>query len=151
MKKPDFQKIAVEIYLLFHACSGAISSVSGFLGRNDASKISRQINPNDDRRDNPYEEVLEIQRALMSFSPELEAQVWGVLERERSLFRRGIKTKQIETAEHIQKTFAELGDVIYKHSTGAPQHEMVKKTFELYQAGKDLYENVAEIESESVN
>lgn len=137
------EKIALEIYLLFRKAAGSFSSVSGFLGRNDSSKISRQINPSDDRRDNPYTELLEIQQALMSFSPDLEESVWQILERERAKFRAQNPTRRTQIAELLQKTHSELGDVIFANNTGASKETLQKEAFELLEAAKNLHEQTS--------
>lgn len=137
------EKIALEIYMAFRKAAGSFSSVSGFLGRNDSSKISRQINPSDERRDNPYTEILEIQSALMSFSPELEEKIWQVLERERAKFRHARPSRKIKIAELLHKAYSELGDVISANNTNAPDEVIQKEAFELYEAAKQLHEQTS--------
>lgn len=145
------EKIALEIYLLFRNHAGSFSSVSGFLKRNDSSKISRQVNPSDNRRDNPYVEMLEIQQALMSFSPALEEAVWQILERERSRFRCSTPTRKVQLAELLRKTHTELGDVIFANNCGASQEELEKEAFELCQAATEQYERIKQMRTEKQN
>jgi hypothetical protein len=142
MKQQTFEKAVLEIYLAFRNHSGSFSSVSGYLGSNDSGKISRQINPSDDRRDNPYEEVLEIQRALMSFSPELEAKVWGIIERERNSHRKDCPNKKEELATLMHKIIEELSDVVSINMKNGSNSELEKESFELVQAAKNFYERV---------
>lgn len=142
----NLRKIAVELYMLFHEYSGSISNISGKLGRNDSSRLSRQINPNDDRRDNFYIELLGAHQAMIIDNPELEEKIWFVLERERDGFRKTAGARKIQTIEHITKVFSELGDVIYKSSTNAPQEDLEKEAFELAKASEELYENIKEIQ-----
>lgn len=139
------ERIALEIYMLFRNRAGSFSSVSGYLKRNDSSKISRQINPSDERRDNPYVEMLEIQQALMSFSPELEDAVWQILERERSRFRCSAPTRKVQLAELLKKTHTELGDVIFANNCGASQADLEKEAFELCQAANEQYERIKQM------
>lgn len=143
----DFEKAALEIYVLYREHSGVFAAVSGNLGRSDSSKLSRQLNPTDDRRDNPFVEVLEILFGTMQFSPGLEAKVWGVLERERSRHRKDFPTVKIQTAELMESICDELGDVVKLQMRGNySQNELEKEGFELLQSVRNFYEKIKEPE-----
>jgi hypothetical protein len=141
-----YHKTALEIWTLFHQFPGSISLICGKLRRNDSSKLSRQINPNDDRRDNPYIEILEIHEAMEQDNPALEDAIWSIVERERSLFKKGQGFNRSRVAEQINRVYDEFGDVLKKHTVGAPADELIKETFELTQAAGDLYESVKSVE-----
>lgn len=145
----NLQKIAVDIYMVFKKFNGSITAISGFLGRDDSGKLSRQINPNDDRRDNFYIEILEVHREMAKFSPEMEREIWQILVHERNQFIPAESMKKVETAERINKVFGELGDVIYKNSTNADQSEISREAFELLEASKELYESTKPCAQES--
>ncbi|HEY0658253.1 MAG TPA: hypothetical protein VGD05_07250 [Pyrinomonadaceae bacterium] len=137
------KKTAKEIYFLYHETHGSITGISSQLGRNDSSKLSRQINPNDDQRDNFYEELLEVHEAMMEKFPNLEEKIWNVIERRRAAFRAAHPTHKMQRNEHIYKVHRELGDVMHKNNVGASKEELVQEAFELVQAGKELFENIA--------
>lgn len=144
----DYQKTALEIYMLFQKHNGSFSTVSGFLRRNDSTKLSRQINPNDDRRDNPFVEVLEILEGAMSHSPELEAHLWTILERERSAHRKDTPVIKIQIAEIVGKIFDELRDVSNVNLKGGSKDDWEKESFELMKAAETLYEKVKQWKDE---
>lgn len=137
----DYEKTALEIYFLLKENNGAFSSISGYLKRKDSSKISRQLNPTDDRRDNPFTEVLEILEAISSFAPGLEEGIWQILERERNKHRKSVP-RTIQLAELISKIFPELGDVVLCNSTNASQEDMEREAFQLLKAVEAVYEQV---------
>lgn len=138
-------KIAVKIWSLYHEYSGAISSISGALKRNDSSKLSRQINPNDERRDNFYIEFLEVHSQMARLYPELEKAVWSVICRERDLFlKNGDAHRIARVNEMIKKIFDEFGDVMDKNNNKACKDEMVKETFELKTAVLEFYEHLVD-------
>jgi hypothetical protein len=139
---PEFEKSALEIYMLYRDRSGAFSAVSGNLGRNDSSKLSRQLNPTDERRDNPFIEVMEILAGTMSFSPELEEKVWQILERERGTHRKDAPTFRAQIADMLNKIFSELGDVSTINLKGGSKADWEKESFELLKAAENLYEKV---------
>jgi len=140
MKSQD--KLALEIYMLFKDYPGAYSSVSGYLKRNDSTKISRQLNPNDDRRDHPFIEVDEILEALLSFSPELEDGLWSLLEQRRNSRVKKAPKRNIQLAELIKKVFPELSDVVFCNTTNASQEEMEREAFQLLKAVEAVYEQI---------
>ncbi|HEY0429009.1 MAG TPA: hypothetical protein VGC76_14605 [Pyrinomonadaceae bacterium] len=141
---PDYEKAALEIYMLFRRHPGSISTVSGYLKRNDSSKFSRQINPTDEQRDNPYVELLEIHEAMLSFSPGLEAEIWKILERERT---KKLQAAPVVTqlAELMRRIHTELGDVVCAREEGASRAELQKEGFELLQAVRDFYEKIKQL------
>lgn len=136
------EKLALEIYLTFKDYPGAYSSVSGYLKRNDSTKISRQLNPNDDRRDHPYIEVDEIQEALLSFSPDLEEAVWNLLEQRRNSRLKKAPKRNVQIAELIKKVFPELSDVVFCNTTNASHEEMEREAFQLLKAVEAVYEEI---------
>lgn len=138
----EFTSAGLEIYLLYREYPGVFSAVSGNLRRNDSSKLSRQLNPTDDRRDNPFTEVLEILLGTLAFSPKLEEEVWRILERERSRHRKEAKTHEKQVAELVDKVFGELSDVSTCALKGGTQDDWEKETFELVKAAEDLHEQV---------
>lgn len=136
------EMLALEIYMLMKQRPGAFSFVSGLLERNDSTKISRQLNPNDDRRDNPFVEVDQILTALLAFSPEIEEQVWGCLEQRRLHRLPAVSTRKRDIPDLIAKILPELGDVIRCSGQGAPRPEVEKEVYELLKVVEALYERV---------
>lgn len=139
--KPDNQ-LALDIFLLFNEHRGALSCVSGLLKRNDSTRLSRQLNPNDDRRDNPFVEVDQILTALLSFKPELEKAVWNCIEQRRLHRLRKSPPQTTELMELIGRIFPELRDVVEKHGVGAPLPDLEKEVYELLKAVEDVYEAI---------
>ena len=144
-------KVAVEIYMIFRKFNGSITAISGFLGRDDKSRLSRQINPNDDRRDNFYIELLEAHREMVKFSPEMEEEIWQILERERSTFRQANPTGRLQIAELVKRTHSELGDVNFALCTNAAPEDLEREAFEAMQAATDTYERVRQMREEREN
>lgn len=138
----DRYKLALEIKRLFEDHRGSLSSVSGYLGENDSGKISRQLNPNDDKRDNPYLELLNIHEALISFAPGLEEKVWQIIERERGKLRKDSPARPVKLAELISQIFPELGDVVFCNTTNASQEDMEREAFQLLKAVEAVYEEI---------
>lgn len=98
-------KLPLEIHRLFEDHRGSFSSISGYLGRNDSGKISRQLSPSDDSRDNPYLEIVDIHSALISFAPQLEEQIWQILERERKRLRKDAPSPRAQPARPARRTY----------------------------------------------
>lgn len=146
-----YEKIALEIYLLLRDRSGIFSSIAGSLGRNDPSRISRQLNPSDDRRDNPYTEFLEIQATLATLAPDLEEKVWNILERERERFRACLPTGKLQLAELVKRAHSELGDVNFAICTNASMDDLERETFEAMQAATATHERVKQMREEKQN
>lgn len=121
---------------------GCISGISGHMKKNDSSKLSRQLNPSDERLDNPIIESLKILKGACEFSPELETEIWTLIERERSRHCRAEGSLRAQLAELLFKIHSELGDVVYKHSMGASKDDLEREGFELFQAVKNFYEKV---------
>lgn len=141
------EKLAREFYWLFREYNGSISNVSGFLGKNDSTEFSRQINPDDHRRRNPFIQTLEVLGALTKFAPDLEEAVWKILERERHRHRQGLPTSRKNVAEHLNKVFDELKDVVFANNSGASQDDLEREAFELVQAVQDQYEEIKNLRS----
>jgi hypothetical protein len=135
-------KLALEIHRLFEDHRGSFSSISGYLGRNDSGKISRQLSPSDDSRDNPYTEIVDIHAALISFAPQLEEKVWQILERERGKLRKDSPSRAVHIAELINKVFPELGDVVFCCNTNASQEEKEREAFQLLKAVEAVYQEI---------
>jgi hypothetical protein len=138
----NYKKTALEIYGLYHDANGSITGISSRLQRNDSSKLSRQINPNDDRRDNFYIELLEAHRAMAEFMPDLEEEIWKILERERSVFIGKASARRKKTAEHLYKLQTEIAEFNYKRDIGVPQEELEKECYDILPAAKALVEDI---------
>jgi hypothetical protein len=126
----DKEKLEREFYLLFHAHRGSFSGVSGYLQRDDSTKISRQLNPGDDRYSNPFFETLEVLWALKNFAPNLEKTVWDILVRERegwSTDCSGFST----AADLLKNILDEFTDLIYADKCRVPDEQLEKELFEL--------------------
>lgn len=135
-------KLPLEIHRLFEDHRGSFSSISGYLGRNDSGKISRQLSPSDDSRDNPYLEIVDIHSALISFAPQLEEQIWQILERERKRLRKDAPSPRAQLAELINKVFPELGDVVFCCNTNASQEDREREAFQLLKAVEAVYNQI---------
>lgn len=145
----DYEKVELEIYFLFREYPGALSAISGNLKRNDSSKLSRQLNPSDDRRDNPFTEVLEILiEGAIPFSPALAADVWQILFREWSKHQKDEPAIKAQLAELMEKIFDELKDVSTINFRGGSKADWEKESFELLEAAKQLYEKVKQWKDE---
>ena len=138
------EKLELEIYLIFRSVNGSITTVSGLLGKNDSSELSRSLNPNDIRRNNFVVLTLEVLGALTKFAPLLEEEIWAVMERERKGMRKGVPDARKNVAEHINNVFAELQDVVFANNTGASQQDLEKEAFELLKAAENQYEAIKE-------
>jgi hypothetical protein len=148
MKDNEFDRAEMELYMLTKKYPGCISGISGHMKKNDSSKLSRQLNPSDERLDNPIIESLKILKGACKFSPELETEIWTIMERERSKNCRDGGSLRAQLAELLFKIHTELGDVVYKHSVGAPKADLEKEGFELFQAVKNFYEKIKQSEGE---
>ena len=139
----DIERAANEIYLLIRGHNGAIAAISQNVGNKDSSKLSRQISISDDRRDNPFTEVLEILiDGAIPFSPALAKQIWQVLEREWSKHQSDGEKRTAQVAELINKVFPELGDVVFCCNTNASQADKEREAFQLLKAVEELYEEI---------
>ena len=147
-KRLEIERAATEIYLLFRAHHNSISEVSHNLRNCDSSKLSRQLSTTDDRRDNPFVEVLEILLiGTMPFSPELARKVWKVVEREWSLHQPADQNIEEQLNELLGKIFDELRDVSTMKK-GASKSDWQKESWELLAAAQDLYEKVKQWKEE---
>lgn len=126
----DKEQLEREIYLLFHENRGAISGVSGYLRRDDSSKLSRQLNPNDDRYSNPFTEGLEILWALRKFAPELESSVWKILEREREGWETN-PSGETNAAELFKLLLDKFNEVIFADKYGTSDDKLEKNLYDL--------------------
>ena len=141
-KYEKYARIEFEIDALIGKHRGALSGISAYLERDESSKISRQLNPHDTRRDNPFREVLEIIEGAQSFSPRLAAELWQILERERSAMREDTPVQIIDIAKSIHRVFAELSDVVFANNSGASAEVLEKEAFELMNVSISNYENI---------
>jgi hypothetical protein len=149
MKKHDFDKAEMELYMLFKDNPGAVSGISGYMKENDSSGLSRQFNVSDTRRPNPFIEVMRVLQAAMKFSPEMEERLWIILERERSRHRKDEPGLKEQFAELIEKIFDELGDLVKLNLKGGySKAELEKEGFELLSAVRKFYEKVKQSDGE---
>lgn len=149
MKKHDYQTAEMEIFNLLRNHTGSISGISGYMKENDSSRFSRQVSPTDERRDNPFIEVLKIQQAAMKFCPELEEQLWIILDRERSKHRQDTQSLEDQLNDLVEKIYDEFGDILKLKMRGkASKAEFRKEGFELLNAVKNFCEKVKDAEDE---
>lgn len=128
---PDVERIQKDIYDAFRRVHGSLSLVSGYRGRNDPTKLSRQLNPWDERRDNPFTESLAILEAAARFAPDLEAELWAILEAERSRWARTACGGGESIGRLIHRVGDELNDVTEAVIDGADARKLRKEVAEL--------------------
>lgn len=130
---PEQFTIEREIHELFESHRDSIKTCARYLGKGD-SNISRQINPNDPRRPNPFYSVMEILWALDCFCPELSDDLWAILQRERECWRVNCRNTKANSAALLQKIMDELKDIVFCDLTDATLEEKKVQTLQLRDA-----------------
>lgn len=108
---PEQYPIEQEIHRLFENNREALETCSRYL-RRGSSNLSRQINPNDKSRPNPFYTVLEILWSLDCFNPALADALWAVLQRERERWRVNCPDSQTNSAKLLCKIVDEFKEVM---------------------------------------
>lgn len=130
---PEQSELEREIHNLFLAHRDSIETCSRYL-RRGSSNLSRQINPSDRSRPNPFFTVLEILWALDCFCPELSDALWALMQRERERWRVNCASSQENFAILIEKIFDEFKDVVKCEMTGASLEKRFDETLQLREA-----------------
>ncbi|HRH44699.1 MAG TPA: hypothetical protein PKY82_23885 [Pyrinomonadaceae bacterium] len=139
------EKFDLEIYLKTKdpEFNGCFVDASDYLHRKDSSKISRQLNPADSRKDTLFGEAMDVLEALHYKHPELAKFIWKKMNLQWHEISREAQNHKSKLLNIVRQTSNEQLDVYDAIARELPETDLKREAYEAYLQSKAQYEQIA--------